>query len=276
MIGETVGGKYRINTLIAKGFWGSVYQASEIKSGEYAVIKFIDSLADPSMKTIPDQLRAEFQTAAALNSFGLWIVYGYGLHKGVPYVVSAYPDGVVLSGETESAPLAMERVIHICHGIGQLLDTLHNHGIVHGDLRPANVILKPTWDFPHVSLTGFGSTPAQDLSECDEDELVYLAPEQISGKKPDVKTDLYSLGAILYVLATGIVPIRESSGEIGSSTPSQLNAWIPPSLDDLILALLDVDAASRPAKASSVVTRLEQIGQNDLSHPGRPVPPGTL
>lgn len=276
MVGETIDRRYRIEALIEKGFWGSVYQASKIKSGEYVVIKFIDSLADPSMKALPNELRAEFQAAAAVNSFGLWIVYRYGLHKGLPYIISAFPDGVILSGETELAPLAMERVIHICHGIGELLDILHNHGIVHGDLRPANVILKPTWDLPHVSLTGYGSTPAQDLSECNEVGLVYLAPEQIGGQQPDVKTDLFSLGAILYVLATGEMPIRESSEENGSSTPSQLNAWIPSSLDDLILGLLDGIGASRPASAASVVTRLEQIGQNDLSHPGRPVPPGEL
>jgi serine/threonine protein kinase len=276
MIGENVGGEYRIESLINKGFWGSIYQAADARSGKYALFKFIDYLADPGIKAIPGQLRAELKAAAALNSVGLLFIYGYGLHKSVPYVVSAYPDGVFLNDETEVAPLAMERVIHICHGIGQLLAVLHDHGIVHGDLRPGNVILKPTWDFPHVSLTGFGSTPARDLTDIVDLDLAYLAPEQIDGRKPDVRSDLYGLGAILHILATGQLPLRESDGRITSSAPSQLNSWVPPSLDNLILELLEGDAASRPSSAALVITRLEQIVENDLTHPGRPVPPGEL
>lgn len=81
MIGETVNRRYRIEALIEKGFWGSVYQAAEIKSGQYALVKFIDYLADLSLKAIPGQLRAELKKAAALHSFGLLFIYRSGLHK---------------------------------------------------------------------------------------------------------------------------------------------------------------------------------------------------
>ena len=271
VIGETIDGRYLVESVLSNGPSGTVYQAIEPSSDEPVAIKFIESLAEPDLDTLPKDLEAEFRAIIALNDMGLVRVYGYGLHRGSPFLVSAFPDGVPLGREIELAPLAMERVVHISHEIGQMLFYLHDLGIVHGDLRPVNVILTPTRDLPYVKLAGFGSTWAQDLRERESKDLSYLAPEQIQGQQPDIGSDLYSLGGILYALSTGRLPSPTADMEAPSPTPSALNAMIPSSLEDLILELLDSNPESRPNNANLVVTRLQQIGQNDLFPPDEPI-----
>jgi len=270
VIGETIDRQYLIESVLSTGFSGTVYQAAELSTEGSVAIKFIKAPSDPGSKVLSGPDETAFRALTDLNYPGLMRVINYGLHKGTPYLVMVDSDGVPLTREVELAPLSMERAIHICHGVGQLLDILHQYGIAHGDLRPINVILTPTWDLPHISLTGFGSTPAQDLTVSDDADLFYIAPEQVQGNQADIRSDLYSLGAILHVLTTGNVPTSDSDQSGMSLSPSQLNSRIPSSLDDLILELVKDDAASRPANAGLVVNRLQQIGQNDLFPPDKP------
>ncbi len=268
MIGETVDGRYLVEALLSSGSSGTVYLAAEISSDEPVAIKFIESLDEVDLGTLPKDLERKFGAITAMNSMGFVRVYGYGLYRGVPFLVSAYPDGMPLSNEIELAPLSMERVVHICYEIGQLLSELHEYGIIHGDLWPVNVILTPTRDLPYVKLAGFGSTWAQDLRERESEDLAYLAPEQIQGRQPDVRSDLYSLGGILYALSTGHLPSQVPDIFKTSPAPSQLNPKIPSSMEKLILELLDTNPDIRPRDAELVVARLQQIGQNDLFQPG--------
>ena len=280
MIREVVDGRYEVKELLNRGRGTATYHAIEQVSGEPVTLQFFDHLADPAHHTSAKTLKKTFDTLTHLVHPGLLLPYAYGLHQGVPCLVLPAAQGNPLTNEAALAPLAMERVIHISREIGELLVYLHNNNVVHGHLNPATVRLTPTRDFPLVQLIGLGPTSTQ-ATEIDEAELPYLAPEQLAGKAADVKTDLYGLGVILYELATGQRPF--AAAVIRQSQPGQwpelpaalrpLNIMIPPSLEQLILELLNPDPAQRPGNAEQVVRRLEQIGQHDLFPPGVPPPP---
>jgi serine/threonine protein kinase len=262
MMGEIIDGRYEVKGLVSRGRNTTLYRAIEQVSGEPVTLQFFDHLADSTRHTLPKSLKETFDALTRLVHPGLLVPYEYGVHQGVPFLIMPVVQGNPLSDETAVAPLAMERVIHISREIGELLAYLHGNGVVHGHLNPTTVRLTPTHDFPLVQLIGLGPTPTQAV-ELDEAERPYLAPEQIAGQAADVKTDLYSLGVILHELATGQLP-----GTLLALRP--LNIMIPPSLEQLILELLNPDPAQRPAHAEQVVRRLEQIGQHDLFPPGVP------
>lgn len=271
MIGEIIGGRYQIDTLLSSDYAGRLYLATELSHERQVTIRFLDFASAAEGQRLFVQLQKQFDSLASLAHPGIVPVITLGRHDDLPYLVAIYSEGVSLSREVEMAPLAMERVIHITLTIGQLLSYLHDQGIVHGDLRPQNVILEPTRGLPFVKLAGFGAALARDLSGGDAADLVYLAPERIQGQEPDVQADLYSLGVILHVLSTGQLPSWQPDGHSIAILPRQLNMWIPNSLEELILELLARDPGSRPATAGTVVSRLEHIGQNDLFPPGQPI-----
>jgi len=266
MIGEIIDGRYEVKGVVNRGRNTTLYRAIEQVSGEPVTLQFFDHLADTSRQTLPKPLKETFDALTRLVHPGLLVPYEYGVHQGIPFLIMPAVQGNPLSDETAVTPLAMERVIHISREIGELLVYLHGNGIVHGHLNPTTVRLTPTRDFPLVQLIGLGPTPTQ-AAESDEAERPYLAPEQIAGQAADVKTDLYNLGVILHELATGQLP-----GTLSALRPH--NIMIPPSLEQLILELLNRDPAQRPTQAKQVVRRLEQIGQHDLFPPGVP-PPAT-
>ena len=265
MIGEVVEGRYEVKELLSRGRAYTLYHASEQVSGEPVTLQFFDHLADPAHNALAQTWKKTFDTLTHLVHPGLLLPYAYGLHQGIPFLVLPAIQGNPLAQETAVAPLAMERVIHICREIGELLVYLHNNGVVHGHLNPMTVRLTPTRDFPLVQLVGLGPNSAP-VTAGNEDERPYLAPEQVAGQVADGKADLYSLGVILHELATGQLP-----GTLSALRP--LNIMIPPSLEQLILELLNPDPAQRPASAEQVVRRLEQIGQHDLFPPNVPPPP---
>ena len=266
MIGDVVEGRYEVKGVVNRGRDATTYHAIEQLSGAPVTLQFFDHLADTSRHTLPQSLKKTFDALTRLVHPGLLIPYEYGIHQGIPFLILPAVQGNPLSDETAVAPLAMERVIHISREMGELLAYLHGNGVVHGHLNPMTVRLTPTHDFPLVQLIGLGPTSTQ-TAEIDAAERPYLAPEQVEGQAADVKTDLYSLGVILHELATGQLP-----GTLAALRP--LNIMIPPSLEQLILKLLNHDPAQRPANAEQVVRQLEQIGQHDLFPPGVP-PPAT-
>jgi len=272
MIGEIVGGRYRIESFLTSDYMGGLYLATDISSERQVTIHFFDHIAAEELQAAVSRLHAQMKTLAAIDVPGLVRTSFVGMYEDRLYLVADYPGGVSLESEMELAPLAMERVIHIGIEIGQLLETLHDGGVVHGDLRPVNVILKPTRDLPLVKLAGLGAALTRDLSAEDDPTLVYLAPEQIQGKEPTGRGDLFSLGVILFELLTGRLPSWEPGGLTIAQPLRQLNPWVPTSLETLILELLAQEPASRPADATSVVQRLAQTGQNDLFPPDQPAP----
>ncbi len=272
MIGEIVSGRYQIESLITSDYIGRLYQATDLFAERQVTLRFFDFIPAEELQAAFNQLQAQMKALSAIDIPGLIRPTELGRHNYSQYLVANYPGGVSLESEMELAPLAMERVIHIGIEIGQLLETLHDEGIVHGDLRPVNVILKPTLDLPLVKLAGLGAAVTMDLSAVEDPGLAYLAPERIRGGIPTAGSDLYSLGVILFELSTGQLPAWEPGGLTIAQPPRQLNPWVPASLETLILELLAQEPASRPADARSVVQRLAQTGQNDLFPPDQPAP----
>ena len=178
----------------------------------------------------------------------------------------------------------MERVIHIGRELCDLIALLHTVTPLHGALNRQTVLLQPTPDFPQVQVTGFGPNPDM-LSpagpDVAPDELIYLAPEQWHGAALTAQTDLYSIGVLIYELATGQPPYPAATLQLAQTNTWQqppppmltLNERVPAALAALVSAMLAPQPANRPDSAAYVRDQLAQIGQNDLLPPPQPPTP---
>ncbi|MEO6714843.1 MAG: AAA family ATPase, partial [Mycobacteriales bacterium] len=194
-----------------------------------------------------------------------------------PYIVSQLMPGGSVAGLLEAAPehrVSVPEALRIGAEIAKALDHAHGHGVVHRDLKPANVWRAADGS---VLLGDFGLAAMTDQSRLTVDGLVvgtvaYLAPEQAVGRAPDARSDLYSLGALLYELVAGRPPFLgdDAVGVIAQhlNTPPVAPSWhngsVPAALDALILRLLAKDPAERPDSAAAV---LAELGRIDVDRP---------
>jgi serine/threonine protein kinase len=186
-----------------------VYRATELSLGRQVALKVIaGELAGGS--GFRRRFATESRTAASLDHPNVIPIFGGGEHEGVPFLVMRYVEGADLRDEIKShGALAPERVAHIVAQAASALDAAHAAGLVHRDVKPANILLTPS---DHVYLTDFGLTKNV---QADEDEtqtghlvgtLNYVAPEQIRGERIDRRTDVYALGCVVFHALTGDAP----------------------------------------------------------------------
>jgi len=189
---------HRIEGLAGRGGMGVVYRARQLDLDRLVALKVIA----PTLAEEPD-FRARFVTeskaAAAIEHPNVLPVYSAGERDGVLYIVMRYVDGPDLRALVRATEgLGGERAAHIVAQVGAALDAAHAHGLVHRDVKPANVLIGAD---DHAYLTDFGltkrvaSTAALSRSEGWVGTLGYVAPEQIRGDRVDARTDVYALGA---------------------------------------------------------------------------------
>ena len=274
---ETVGGgRYEVRRLLGEGARKRVYAAIDQRLGRDVAVAVVktDGLDDTGRQRIEREARA---MAMLGDHPHIVTVFDVGDDFDQPYIVSQLmPGGSVADLLAASAEhrVSIEEALRIAVQTAQALEHAHCHGVVHRDLKPANV-----WRAAEgtVLLGDFGLAATTDHSRLTADGLVvgtvaYLAPEQAVGRAPDARSDLYSLGALLYELVTGRPPflgddaVSVISQHLNTSpvAPSWHNAAVPPALDRLILALLAKDPADRPPSASAVMKELEAIGETPV------------
>jgi serine/threonine protein kinase len=271
-------GHYLVTGRIGHGGMGEVYSARDTELARSVAIKFLRSLYLGTQSAI-DRCTREAKAASALNHPNIVTI-----HEIIPVgadqaIVMELIDGVALR-QICGAPQPVDQILHLGQQIARGLAAAHAKGIVHRDLKPENIMVRPDGV---VKLLDFGV--AFDLNATNPGSvfpagtLRYMSPEQGRGLTMSGASDVFSLGIVLYEMATGVHPfdslsLLEAVNAVNSrkpAAPSKLNEFIPPQLDELILAMLAKDAAGRPA-AADVARALESRLRGDTLRSVLPPP----
>lgn len=292
-------GPYRVLEQLGVGGMATVYKAYHAVMDRYVAIKVLpDNLArDPSFRT---RFEREARTIARLEHRHILPVYDVAEDDGIPYLVMRFTDGGDLSGLIGSGTLSIPRAAALVAQVADALDYAHRQGVIHRDVKPANVLIGRDGD---ALLSDFGIAKIySEAQQLTSDGMMvgtpaYMAPEQLKGQTVDGRTDIYSLGVVLYQALTGECPfVAETPLAVAMMhvhnplrPPRQINPGIPDALERIILRSMAKNAddrfqtagamaqALRAAVASTPATQSLELPESLAPAPSAslPTPPST-
>jgi serine/threonine-protein kinase len=262
MIGTTINGRFRIESVLGRGGMGSVYRATDLRLKRDVAIKTIDLATQAAWA---ERLRLEAEMISRLSHNHVVRIYDMDqIPDGPLYLVMELVEGSTLLRKFPN--LTIEEKLRILAETAEALDEAHQLGIVHRDIKPGNILL--TRDL-HAKLTDFGLAMQQgDTSEATalRGTVPYMAPELFRNVASSPASDLYALGVVAYEAVTGELPFRGTTREIvhevtsrPPEAPRAINPDLPAELERLILELLQKDPMQRPQRAAEVARRLDEI-----------------
>ncbi|QDU28368.1 Serine/threonine-protein kinase PknB [Anatilimnocola aggregata] len=263
-------GRYEIQGVLGSGGMGTVLHAHDPLLKRSVAIKVIhgELLAE---KGIATRLVREAQAAAAIEHDHIVAIYSVETHEGLPCIVMPMLRGVTLKRclEETTGPLPLAEILRIGREAASGLAAAHSAGLIHCDIKPANLWLETPRG--RVKVLDFGLAIVHGENDADTEAISgtpgYLAPEQARGLALDQRSDLFSLGCVLYRMATGISPFTgerrmRALWTVLSDPPppaTKLNPKVPTELSDLIGRMLARDPSERPATSAAVVEALESF-----------------
>jgi hypothetical protein len=256
----SVAGRYRIEALLGQGGMAEVFQVLDTSTGERRALKRLLKGDPRKLQRATELFEREFLTLAQLAHPRVVTVHDYGVEEGVAYYTMELLDGGDLQ---QHAPVPWRKACKLARDVCSALSVLHSRRMVYRDLSPRNV--RCTSD-GQAKLIDFGAMAPMGPTKQVVGTAAFCAPELVHLQSIDARTDLYSLGATLYYTLLGrrAYPAREfrQLRDMWRSTPrrpSELIPEIPAALDRLVLDLMQLDAALRPASAAEVMDRLSAI-----------------
>lgn len=293
MIGQTIS-HYRILHKLGGGGMGEVYEAEDLRLGRRVALKFIPEQVSGDPQAL-DRFQLEARATSSLNHPSICTIYDIASHNGLPFIVMELLVGESLKDRLEHGPLRIDRVLDYGIQMADALEAAHAHGIIHRDIKPGNIFLTKlgqakVLDFglaklaaePKVATRSPGAT-RHDPSEAITDLSVipgttlYMSPEQARGEELDTRSDLFSLGTVLYEMATGRKPFSARNSLLTLTaiqhqkpiSPETLNPAIPAGFEHVVGRLLEKDRRKRYQNAHVVAEDLRKLKrQHDLRTSG--------
>ena len=285
MIGRVVS-HYRILSALGSGGMGVVYLAEDSRLGRQVALKFLPATWSQESKAL-ERFHVEARAASALSHPAICAIYDIGQDGDSPFIVMEALKGETLRERIGRGPLKVGDVLDIGIQLADALEAAHAHGIVHRDIKPANIFLGErnrvkVLDFGLAKLTASsplssGSDTTSPGQRVESNQMTqpgtamgtvsYMSPEQARGELVDSRTDLFSLGAVMYEMVTGTQAFGGSTSAVAydailNRAPrpvAHLNPLVPPRLEELITTALEKDRDLRHQHASDVQAELRRI-----------------
>ena len=296
LVGQTLG-HYKILAQMGAGGMGIVYRAQDLKLGRQVALKVLPAGASESEEAV-ERFRREARTASSLNHPNICIIYGFDEHEGQLYLAMELLDGEPLDRKLSGRPLELRFLLDIATQVADALDAAHTEGILHRDVKPANIFLTrrgpvKVLDFGLAKLSPDYRRMSGRLDAGNETRLAdqftsavgttvgtiaYMSPEQARGEEIDPRTDLFSFGVVLYEMATGRQSFPGHTTAVvfdgilnrDPVPPSTINASLPPELDRIISKALEKDRALRYQTAADMGADLKRLRRDSGSKHAMP------
>ncbi|HXP47976.1 MAG TPA: protein kinase [Terriglobales bacterium] len=294
MTGQTIA-HYRILDKLGSGGMGEVYGAVDVRLGRTVAVKFLsERLA--SDKNAVDRFQLEARAASWLNHPNICTIYDIGQHDGAPYIVMEMLEGGSLRSRIQQGPMPSDQMLDVGIQIADALDAAHTKGIIHRDIKPGNIYVTERGqakilDFGLAKLAAerrrMASQPVsatgEPLSDVSDDSLTnagiipgttfYMSPEQARSEELDGRSDIFSLGVVLYEMATGKKPFAgktafltlEAILNAKAVSPMTLNPKLPEGFEEIVGKALEKDREQRYRTAAELRHDLQRLKQESDS-----------